>query len=219
MQNFFPVLRQCQLFSGIAENDLLVMLRCLNVTVQQYRKGQTLIAEGGKAGKVRHCAVRRCSAVAHRLFRQQEHYGKRCAVSDLRGILVCAEADAIPIQVVASEPCKIMLIDGSRILHACGNGCDFHHQVIFNLLKMTARKNLVFHQKLEITSRRSTREKLLTYLNQQAKQHRSRTFTIPFDRQELADFLEVDRSGLSAEISKLRKEGVLESERRTFRLL
>lgn len=132
---------------------------------------------------------------------------------------VCAEADAIPIQVVASEPCEIMLIDGSRILHACGNGCDFHHQVIFNLLKMTARKNLVFHQKLEITSRRSTREKLLTYLNQQAKQHRSRTFTIPFDRQELADFLEVDRSGLSAEISKLRKEGVLESERRTFRLL
>ena len=197
MQNFFPVLRQCQLFSGIAENDLLAMLRCLNVTVQQYRKGQTLIADSGNRSIM-------ASVAPSQIFGES---------------FVCAEADAIPIQVMASEPCEIMLIDGSRILHACGNGCDFHHQVIFNLLKMTARKNLVFHQKLEITSRRSTREKLLTYLNQQAKQHRSRTFTIPFDRQELADFLEVDRSGLSAEISKLRKEGVLESERRTFRLL
>ena len=207
MQNFFPVLRQCQLFSGIAENDLLAMLRCLNVTVQQYRKGQTLIAEGEKPEKF---GIVLSGAV--QLWRI-DYSGNRSimasvAPSQIFGeSFVCAEADAIPIQVVASEPCEIMLIDGSRILHACGNGCDFHHQVIFNLLKMTARKNLVFHQKL------------LTYLNQQAKQHRSRTFTIPFDRQELADFLEVDRSGLSAEISKLRKEGVLESERSTFRLL
>ena len=219
MQKFFPVLRQCQLFSGIAENDLLAMLRCLNVTVQQYRKGQTLIAEGEKPEKF---GIVLSGAV--QLWRI-DYSGNRSIMASVAPSQIfgesfgCAEADAIPIQVVASEPCEIMLIDGSRILHACGNGCDFHHQVIFNLLKMTARKNLVFHQKLEITSRRSTREKLLTYLNQQAKQHRSRTFTIPFDRQELADFLEVDRSGLSAEISKLRKEGVLESERSTFRLL
>ena len=132
---------------------------------------------------------------------------------------VCAEVESIPIQAVASASCDVMLIDGSRILHACGNGCEFHQQVIFHLLQIIARKNLVFHQKLEITSKRTTREKLLTYLNQQAQRHRCSTFTIPFDRQELADFLEVDRSGLSAEISKLRKEGVLESERSTFRLL
>ena len=165
MQNFFPVLRQCQLFSGIAENDLLAMLRCLNVTVQQYRKGQTLIAEGEKPEKF---GIVLSGAV--QLWRI-DYSGNRSimasvAPSQIFGeSFVCAEADAIPIQVVASEPCEIMLIDGSRILHACGNGCDFHHQVIFNLLKMTARKNLVFHQKLEITSRRSTREKLLTYLN------------------------------------------------------
>ena len=218
MQKYFPVLQQCQLFSGIAENDLLAMLRCLNVTVQQYRKGQTLIAEGEKPERF---GIVLSGTV--QLWRI-DYSGNRSIMASIEPSqifgesFVCAEASSIPVQVVASESCEIMMIDGTRILHACGNGCTFHHQVIFNLLRIIARKNLVFHQKLEITSKRSTREKLMTYLSQQAKLHQSRTFTIPFDRQELADFLEVDRSGLSAEISKLRKEGVLESERSTFRL-
>ena len=145
MQKFFPVLRQCQLFSGIAENDLLAMLRCLNVTVQQYRKGQTLIAEGEKPEKF---GIVLSGAV--QLWRI-DYSGNRSimasvAPSQIFGeSFVCAEADAIPIQVVASEPCEIMLIDGSRILHACGNGCDFHHQVIFNLLKITGAAHSPSH--------------------------------------------------------------------------
>ena len=105
------------------------------------------------------------------------------------------------------------------MLPRLSNSCDFHNKLIFNLLKVVAAKNLLFNQKMEITSRRTTREKLLAYLNAQAKQHGSNSFTIPYDRQELADYLEVDRSGLSAEISKLRREGVLESQRSQFTLL
>ena len=86
-------------------------------------------------------------------------------------------------------------------------------------MQVTARKNLAFHKKLEVVSCRTTREKLLTYLHQQAKQFNSSSFTIPYDRQELADYLEVERSGLSAEIGRLRREGVLESDRSWFRLL
>ena len=86
-------------------------------------------------------------------------------------------------------------------------------------MKDIANKTIMFHQKLEITSKRTTRDKLMTYLNIQAKKKKGNSFTIPFDRQELADFLEVDRSGLSAEISKLRSEGVLESNKNHFTLL
>jgi CRP-like cAMP-binding protein len=82
-----------------------------------------------------------------------------------------------------------------------------------------ATKTLLFHQKIEITSKRSTRDKLLTYLMFQAEKAGKNRFEIPFDRQELADYLEVDRSGLSAEISKLRKEGILESDKNEFVLL
>ena len=91
--------------------------------------------------------------------------------------------------------------------------------MIFNMLKVVANKNLVLNQKIEITSKRTTREKLMTYLLAQAKLHSSDTFTIPYDRQALADYLEVDRSAMSAEISKLRKEGVLDCTRSSFRLL
>ena len=111
-----------------------------------------------------------------------------------------------------------MLIDSRKILHPCCNTCEFHSRIIFNLMKSIAAKNLLLNQKIEIISKRTTREKLMAYLMIQAKQHGS-SFTIPYDRQELADFLEVDRSGLSAEISKLRKENVIECKRSFFRFL
>ena len=86
-------------------------------------------------------------------------------------------------------------------------------------MKDIATKAIMFQQKIEIISKRSTREKLLTYLNAQARKTGKRSFDIPFDRQELADYLEVERSGLSAEISKLRKEGILKSYKNSFELL
>ena len=94
----------------------------------------------------------------------------------------------------------------------------FHNQLIFNLLKVVAAKNLAFHQKIEITSKRTTRDKLLTYLQIQAEAAGSSRFTITYDRQELADYLEVDRSGLSVEISRLRKEGVIDCHKNNFTL-
>lgn len=131
----------------------------------------------------------------------------------------CAGIEVLPVNVVASEDTDVLLIDARRITQSCSNSCSFHSRMIFNLLNIVARKNLVFHQKIEITSKRSTREKLMTYLLLEAKKNGSNTFTIPYDRQELADYLEVERSGLSAEISKMKKEKMLESHRCTFSLL
>lgn len=112
-----------------------------------------------------------------------------------------------------------MLLDCGRITRACSNACTFHQQIIFNLLRIIAGKNLEFHQKIEILSRRTTREKLMNYLMQQGKKCGSSEFYVPYDRQELADYLEVDRSGLSVEIGKLRREGIVENRKNYFRLL
>jgi len=121
--------------------------------------------------------------------------------------------------VIAAEATVVLLADVRRLLHSCSNACDFHNQMIMNLLKIMAGKNLAFHQKIEITSKRTTRDKLMTFLLLEAKKQGSSSFTIPYDRQELADYLEVDRSGLSAEISKLCKEGLIESKRSWFKVL
>ena len=182
MEKIFPILKQCPLFAHIAESDLSAMLYCLQVTVQHYDKGQIVIHEGEKAERF---GIVLTGAV--QLWRI-DYSGNRSIMANVEPAqifgesFVCAEVESIPIQAVASASCDVMLIDGSRILHACGNGCEFHQQVIFHLLQIIARKNLVFHQKLEITSKRTTREKLLTYLNQQAQRHRCSTFTIPFER-------------------------------------
>ena len=112
-----------------------------------------------------------------------------------------------------------MMLGIRRITVSCTKACAFHSRLIFNLLKVVANRNLAFNRKLEILSKRTTREKLMTYLMHEAKRQGSSHFTIPFDRQALADYLGVDRSALSAEISKMKKDGILDSERSRFVLL
>jgi len=195
------------------------MLTCLDARVEHFDKKYTILTEGKPARFIG--IVLSGTAQIMRI----DYYGSRSILSEIGPSEVfgeafaCAEVQAVPVTVVANEPCEVMLIDCSHILHTCSNHCGFHERLIFNLMKDLAEKTILFHQKIEIISKRSTREKLMTYLLLQAKKAGSDSFLIPFDRQELADYLEVDRSGLSAEISKLRKEGILESEKNRFTLL
>ena len=215
----FPILRRCSLFQQIEDSDLLTMLNCLGAKIEFFDKKYTIFVEGNPA---KHIGVVLSGSAQ---IIQIDYYGNRSIVSGIEPgevfaeSFACAEIPAIPVTVIANEPSEIMLIDCDHILHTCSNNCGFHQQLIFNLMKGLATKNILFHQKIGITSKRSTREKLMEYLMLQAKKADSSSFDIPFDRQELADYLEVDRSGLSAEIIKLRKEGIIESHRRHFELL
>lgn len=219
MKKYFEVLQNCTLFNGISKENLLDMINCLEAKVQHYTKNQTIIIEGQKATDIGIVLSGEVQIV------HMDYYGNRSLVTEIYPSqlfgesFVCADVKSIPISVIASDNSDIMMIDGKRIMQSCCNACEFHNQVIFNLLKVIATKNLIFHQKIEITSKRTTREKLMTYLLQQAKAKNTSSFTIPYDRQELADYLEVDRSGLSSEISKLRAEGILECKRNRFTLL
>ncbi len=219
MKKYFPVLQKCPLFQQIKEEHLSALLQCLGVTVKEYIKKESILKEGLPA---KYIGIVLSGSVQ---MIQIDYYGNRSIVShaepsELFGeSFACAEVSAIPINIVANEACEIMLLDCQRMIHSCSNACEFHQQLIYNLLKTVATKNIQFHQKIEITSKRSTREKLMTYLILQAKKADSNRFEIPFDRQELADYLEVERSGLSAEISKLRREGILKSEKKHFELL
>lgn len=219
MEKFLEILKSCPLFAGIADDNLLRMLTCFGARVMSVDKKYTILMEG-KTAKYIGIMLSGSAQII-----QVDYYGNRSILSNVVAgevfaeAFACAEIAALPVTVVASERSEVMLIDSTHILHTCENNCGFHQQLIFNLMKDIATKTLQFHQKIEITSKRTTREKLMTYLLMQAKRAGSSTFTIPFDRQELADYLEVERSGLSAEISKLRAEGVLESHRSQFRLL
>jgi CRP-like cAMP-binding protein len=195
------------------------MLTCLDAKTVTFDKKYTIFAEGAPAKYIGIVLSGSAQVI------QIDYFGNRSILGNLQvsdvfaEAFACAEVATMPVSVIANEPSEIMLINCDHILHTCSNNCGFHQQLIFNLMKDLAKKTLVFHQKIEITSKRSTREKLMTYLMMYAKSVGRDSFEIPFDRQELADYLEVERSGLSAEISKLRAEGIIESDKKHFRLL
>ncbi len=219
MKKYFDILRKCSLFNEINDDDLMPLLSCLNAKVERFGKKYTIIPEGKP---VKHIGIV-LSGAAQAV--RNDYNGNRSIVSGISPAEVfcegfaCAEVSSMPVSIIASETSEIMLIDSSRITHPCPKACGFHQKLIFNLMKGLAEKNVMFHKKIEVTSQRTTRDKLMTYLMLEAKKHGSSSFQIPFNRQELADYLEVDRSGLSVEISKLKDEGVIEADRSSFTLL
>ena len=216
METTFNTLRRCPLFCGIGDQELPAMLDCLGARESAYKKGDTILAEGDPP---RHIGI---VLEGKAQIERVDYYGNRSILTVIEPSHIFGEAFAfaglseMPVDVVASENTRVLLMDARRITR--DDACAFHSRMIFNLLTIVARKNLVFHRKIEITSRRTTREKLMAYLLLMAKDCGSSTFTIPYSRQELADYLEVDRSGLSAEISRLRNEGVLLCRKSTFTL-
>ena len=219
MKEFFPILETCPLFDGIDLKDLSSMLTCLGARVSNYQKNQVIFREGEAANYV---GIVLSGAVQ---IVREDFYGNRSIVariepSELFGeSFACAGMEALPVSAAAAEDSRIMLIDCRRLTVSCTSACSFHSRIIFNLLQVVATKNLLLNRKIEITSHRTTREKLMAYLLIQAKQNKSSSFTIPYDRQALADYLGVDRSAMAVEISKLRKDGIIACEKSYFELL
>ena len=219
MEKYSEILKKCPLFLKIENNNLIKMLTCFGAKIEAFDKKYTIFAEGSSAKYIGIVLSGSAQII------QIDYYGNRNILGTIEASQVfaeefaCTEASSLPISIVANEPCVVMLIDCQHILHTCTNNCEFHQQIIYNLMKDLALKSIDFHQKIDITSKRTTREKLLTYLIYRSKEEGTKSFDIPFNRQELADYLEVDRSGLSAEISKLRNERILESNKKHFVLL
>lgn len=219
MQENFAILKNCSLFAKIDGENLPGMLACLGAVVTAFEKDEIILAEGDPAREI---GVLLTGAAQ---IQRVDYYGNRSILANVTPgelfgeTFACAGVQTLPVQVVALEESRILRINSDRLLRTCGNACDFHHQMIYNLMQVVAAKNLLFHQKLEILSQRTIRDKLMTYLLLQAKRAGSNRFTIPFDRQELADYLEVERSGVSVELSKLRREGVLNNKKNQFELL
>lgn len=213
------MLEHCVLFDGVRPEDRVPMLSCLGAKVIDVKKNQVIFQEGAPATTIGIVLEGSVQMV------REDYYGNRSIVARIEtsGIFgesfACSDVQTYPVTMIAAQDSRVMLIDSRRITVTCCNACEFHNRMIFNMLKLMANNNLVLNEKIEITSKRTTREKLMAYLNAQAKARNSNSFVIPYDRQALADYLEVERSAMSAEISKLRKDGIIECDKSRFHLL
>ena len=219
MEKYFDLLLINPLFAGIGLEELKAMLGCLGPRVGDFPKGEPVFLEGDPAGFVGLVLEGAVQIV------RDDYYGNRSVLTVAEPGELFAEAyasagvDKIPVSGYSLQNCKVLFLSFGKMLHVCSNACGFHNRLVKNLLQVVAQRNLTLGRKIQFMSQKTTREKLMAYLLDQAKQKSASEFTIPFDRQTLADFLGVERSAMSAELSKLRKDGILESKGSRFRLL
>lgn len=219
MKKYIPILKLTNLFAGIGEDEIFGMLGCLQAKLQSYKRGEYVFRQGEH---ISHITV----LVEGNLHIQKDDYwGNRSIISIIRAgemfgeAYIAPDSGALLNDVVAVEDSTVIFFDVRKILTTCPSACRFHTLVVQNLFFAISEKNRKLLRKLGHMSKRSTREKLISYLSEEAKRHNSGTFTIPFNRQQLADFLSVDRSAMSNELCKMRDEGLLEFEKNKFRLL
>ncbi|MBR1561185.1 MAG: Crp/Fnr family transcriptional regulator [Clostridia bacterium] len=216
MEDFIEVFQSCILFDGIDPKDIRAMLGCLRGRVVTFDRGEAIFRAESRAEDVGIVLEGAAQVVRDDFFGNRTIQARIEPGELFAEAFACAAVERLPVTVEGVRPGKAMVIRLRRIIETCSSACEFHNRMVMNLLKAVAARNLQLNRKLEITSQRTTRDKLLAYLTAQARQAKSMSFTIPFDRQGLADYLCVERSALSAEIGKLRREGVLESERSKF---
>lgn len=218
MEKYFGLLMQNPLFAGIEIEELAGLMHCLAAKVSDVHRGDPAFLEGDRAGFIGF-VLEGSVQVVH-----DDFYGNRSllAVSEAGELFAeafaCAGVDIMPVSGYALTDSKILWLECKKMLTVCTNACRFHNTLVQNLLQVLAQKNLLLNRKIQFMSRKNTREKLMAYLIDQAKQKGKREFTIPLNRQALADFLGVERSAMSAELSKLRDQGILETRGSWFRL-
>lgn len=219
MKKYIPILKNTQLFSGASDEDIEAMLGCLQAKLCTYKKGEYVLREGERVERL-------MMLVKGELHIQRDDYwGNRSIISMVGVGEMFGEAYAAPESgplmndVLAVDDSAVIFLDIGKLLTVCPNGCKFHAMAVKNLFFAISEKNRKLVRKLGYMSRRTTREKLIAYLSEEAKRQNSGSFSIPFNRQQLADFLSVDRSAMSNELCKLRDEGLIEFEKNRFRLL
>lgn len=218
MEKYFDLLFNTPLFDRIDREELSSLLGCLQAKLITAEKGEPLFLEGDAAGFIGIVLEGAVQIV------RDDYYGTRSVLShaepgQLYGeAYACSNLETMPVSGYALKSCKIMLLSCRKMLTICSNACRFHNQLVKNLLQVVAVKNVELSQKIQFMSQKTTRQKLMAYLLDQAKRAGSPEFTIPFDRQALADYLGVERSAMSAELSKLRKDGILTTQGSYFLL-
>ena len=217
MKKIFDKVKSSPLFQGIAFSDFERLLSCLSAKTAYYKKDEIILLSGDAVNFVGLVLSGSVKII------KEDIDGKitiltELAVPEIFGeTFACAGISLSPVTVQAGENTEILFIDYKRIITSCTSVCPFHTQLIENTLKLIARKNLMLNQKIEILSKRTTREKLLCFFDTQ--RGAANKFTIPFNREELARYLCVDRSAMSNELCKMRDRGLIRFQKNTFEIL
>lgn len=207
------------LFDGISADALSPLLVCLAGHEKNFSKGEIIILE---EDQVRNVGVTMEGTV---LMTKEDIWGNQTILAYMGPGDLFGETFAVRqkdqnsfVSFVASTDCRIYFVSFDRILHTCHKACGFHHKVIENMMDLVSAKNIRLMEKIEVTSKNTLREKILTYLSIQVQKQQSNQVEIALNRSELAGYLDSNRCAMTRELSHLKEEGVLDYDRNTFRV-
>ncbi|MCI5615775.1 MAG: Crp/Fnr family transcriptional regulator [Clostridia bacterium] len=218
MKDFLPVIRASRLFSGVSERELEAMLACLRPETKDYPKDAFVLRAGDTAEAV---GLVLSGTI---LMLQEDVWGNRNILSKagpgqiFAAAYACAPGSVLNVSVLAETPVTVLFLNVGRVLTLCPAACAHHSRIIRNLLGELAGKNLRLGEKLTHMGQRTTRAKIMSYLSAEAQRLGTYELDIPFSRQQLADYLGVERSGLSLELGKMKQDGLLEFHKNHFEL-
>lgn len=218
MKQYMDTLCGCTLFAGIAKRNMDDAITCLNGTVSHFSKGKVLILSGSMISQIGVILSGNAQVVQEDFSGNQNIVAKLSPCDLFAETFVCAGVSVSPVSVIATSDCTALFLNYHKIITMCEKTCTFHQTLIENMTKILAMKNLNLNQKIEILSKKTIREKLLAYLHWEARRAGQNKFTISFSRQEVADFLCVDRSALSRELSNMKKEQILTFRQHEFEI-
>lgn len=216
MNTYVSALCQSPLCTGMAPDEIAALWNDLRSHRRQYRRGEFIFFAGQE---IRQLAVM-LSGTVHLV--QEDYWGNRNILAQIRSGAMFAEAFAcLPhcrstVDALAVDDVELIAIDAASILSGRTVPESVQVKAAANLLAILAERNVMLTEKIRYLSQRSTRQKLMFYLSDEAARQGSPSFVLPFNRQELADYLSVDRSAMSAELSRMKKEGLLEYEKNHF---
>lgn len=219
MDQYYNQIKNSPVFFGISEEELKAMLECFNARIKTYDKDEMIIRQGDMVTNIYLILE---GAVN---IEKDTYWGRRMIISQLSKndnialAFVASKNMECSIDAISTEKSKLLILSFSKCTSMCTNACTKHKLLINNLFEILSKENIELIRKIENISQKTIRDKLLTYLSNEAKRNKSNVFEIPFNRQDMADYLNIDRSAMSFELSKLQKEGFLNFDRNKFELL
>ena len=216
MKDFLPIIRSSHLFSGISEDELTAMLTCLDTRKEDFPKETFVLRAGDTAESIGLVLSGSILVIQEDIWGNRNILSKAGPGQTFAAAFACAPGSRLNVSVIAETPVTAMFLDVKRVLSVCPSTCAHHSRIIRNLLGELAEKNLRFNEKLIHMGQRTTRAKLMSYFSAEAQRLGTYELDIPFSRQQLADYLGVERSGLSLELGKMRSDGLIDFHKSHF---
>lgn len=216
---YFSLLKSTKIFSDANEFECQAMMFCFKTRFKSFDKNEKIVTEGdpvtdvvmvlkGSANVLNEDDLGNISIIS------RVGFGEVFGLEELNNKMECYKNN-----LVAKEKCLVMFMNAHRLMNMCENKCKRHELIIKNLMSMLLDNNKILLEKLNILSKKSTREKLLAYFKLCAEKNDNTYFEIPFNKTELANFLSVDRSAMSTELNKLKSEGIIDFDKKQYHLI